>query len=519
MVQATGAPIAEYFAALDDPRIDRTKRHKLLDIVTIALCATICGADSWVDIELFGNCKEEWFKSFLELPNGIPSHDTFGDVFARLDPEQFQRCFMEWVQAVAQVTQGEVVAIDGKTVRRSHDRTLGKKAIHMVNVWASSHGLALGQTKVDEKSNEITAIPKLLQLLELAGCIITIDAMGCQREIAREIIEAQADYLLAVKENQGRLYDDVRDLFEGAEEYDFEGVPYDFARTLNKGHGRLETRQCWVITDPDCLDYLQNRQQWANLNAVVKVTAQRETATGTTVHSRYYISSLARPAQTLLEVTRRHWGIENSLHWSLDVTFREDHSRVRKDSGPQNLAVLRQIALNLLKQETSLKRGLQGKRLKAGWVEDYLLKVLGQRELDLGVPDSEAMSIARELLLPFAGSKTVVARVDDHRAENANPPSSGAPSRRHRNGNDGPERDPGPYFWRELRGEQLRLDADSGAMKVARAVPEQSNLLKWAVLYYCRRNGDDGLGRGPEPYLAWRPMATQLELNTRQGSV
>ena len=249
MVQATGAPIAEYFAALDDPRIDRTKRHKLLDIVTIALCATICGADSWVDIELFGNCKEEWFKSFLELPNGIPSHDTFGDVFARLDPEQFQRCFMEWVQAVAQVTQGEVVAIDGKTVRRSHDRTLGKKAIHMVNVWASSHGLALGQTKVDEKSNEITAIPKLLQLLELAGCIITIDAMGCQREIAREIIEAQADYLLAVKENQGRLYDDVRDLFEGAEEYDFEGVPYDFARTLNKGHGRLETRQCWVITE------------------------------------------------------------------------------------------------------------------------------------------------------------------------------------------------------------------------------------------------------------------------------
>ena len=376
MVQATGAPIAEYFAALDDPRIDRTKRHKLLDIVTIALCATICGADSWVDIELFGNCKEEWFKSFLELPNGIPSHDTFGDVFARLDPEQFQRCFMEWVQAVAQVTQGEVVAIDGKTVRRSHDRTLGKKAIHMVNVWASSHGLALGQTKVDEKSNEITAIPKLLQLLELAGCIITIDAMGCQREIAREIIEAQADYLLAVKENQGRLYDDVRDLFEGAEEYDFEGVRYDFARTLNKGHGRLETRQCWVITDPDCLDYLQNRQQWANLNAVVKVTAQRETATGTTVHSRYYISSLARPAQTLLEVTRRHWGIENSLHWSLDVTFREDHSRVRKDNGPQNLAVLRQIALNLLKQETSLKRGLQGKRLKAGWVEDYLLKVL-----------------------------------------------------------------------------------------------------------------------------------------------
>ena len=311
MVEATGAPIVEYFAALDDPRIDRTKRHKLLDIVTIAICGTICGADNWVDIELFGNCKEEWFKSFLELPNGIPSHDTFGDVFARLDPEQFQHCFIEWVQAVAQLTQGEVVAIDGKTVRRSHDRTLGKGAIHMVNVWASSNGLALGQTKVEEKSNEITAIPKLLHMLDLTGHhaarrrspIVTIDAMGCQKEIAREIVEVQADYLLAVKKNQGQLYEDVRDLFEGAQEFDFEGVPYDFARTVSKNHGRLETRQCWVITDPDCLDYIQTRQQWAKLNAVVKVTAQREMATGTSVQSRYYISSLASQAKTLLEPT------------------------------------------------------------------------------------------------------------------------------------------------------------------------------------------------------------------------
>ena len=376
MVEAIGAPIVEYFQALDDPRIDRTKRHNLLDIVTIAICGAICGADNWVDIELFGNCKEEWFKSFLELPNGIPSHDTFGDVFARLDPEQFQGCFIEWVQAVAKLTQGEVVAIDGKTVRRSHDRTLGKGAIHMVNVWASANGLVLGQAKVDEKSNEITAIPKLLKLLDLAGCLVTIDAMGCQTEIAREIVEAEADYLLAVKENQGNLYEDVRDLFQGAEEFGFEGVPYDFARTLNKNHGRIETRECWVITDPDCLDYIQNRQQWANLNAVVKVTAHRETGAETSVQSRYYITSLSGQAKTLLEATRSHWSIENSLHWTLDVTFREDLSRVRKDHGPQNLAVLRQIALNLLKKETTLKRGIQGKRHKAGWVEDYLLKVL-----------------------------------------------------------------------------------------------------------------------------------------------
>ena len=350
--------------------------YKLLDIIAIAICATICGADSWVHIEMFGRSKEEWFRTFLELPGGIPSHDTFGEVFSRLDPEQFQSCFMDWTQEVAQLAQGEVVAIDGKTVRRSHDRSQGRGAIHLVSAWASSNTMTLGQVKVGDKSNETTAIPRLLELLALQGCVVTIDAMGCQREIAEQIVEAGVDCVLAVKENQGQLNDDVRDLFHGAEEYGYEGVPHDYARSLNKGHGRIETRECWTVTDPGCLDYLGTRKQWAGLKAAVKVNAHRETADGATVQSRYYISSLKAPAEKMLEAVRQHWSIENSLHWTLDMTFREDQCRVRKDHAPQNLATLRQISHNLLKKETSLKTGVQGKRLNAGWREDYLLKVL-----------------------------------------------------------------------------------------------------------------------------------------------
>ena len=376
MVGQEGASILDCFATLEDPRIERSKRHKLLDIIAIAICATICGADSWVHIEMFGRSKEGWFRTFLELPGGIPSHDTFGQVFSRLDPEQFQSCFMDWTREVARLAQGEVVAIDGKTVRRSHDRSRGRQAIHLVSAWASANTMTLGQVKTGEKSNEITAIPRLLELLALRGCIVTIDAMGCQREIAEQIVEAGADYVLAVKENQGQLNGDLRDLFHGAEEYGYEGVPHDYARTLNKGHGRIETRECWVITDPDCLDYLGTKTQWSGLRAAVKVSARRETAEGATVHSRYYISSLEAPAEKMLEAVRSHWSIENSLHWTLDVTFREDQCRIRKDYAPQNMATLRQISHNLLKKETSLKVGIQGKRLQSGWREDYLLKVL-----------------------------------------------------------------------------------------------------------------------------------------------
>ncbi len=368
--------IMEYFKALEDPRIDRCKRHQLLDIITIAICAVICGADSWVHVEMFGKSKEEWFRSFLDLPNGIPSHDTFGDVFSRLGPDRFQECFMEWSQGVADLLPGEVVAIDGKTVRRSHDKRAGKQAIHLVSAWASANTLTLGQVKTEEKSNEITAIPRLLQILELNGCIVTIDAMGCQKEIAQGILDRGAEYLLAVKENQGRLYQDVRDLFEGAEEASFAGVPHDYATTLNKGHGRIERRECWAISDPACLEYLSTGQEWPGLRSVAKVAGRRETETGTTAQARYYISSLAGSAGQLLAAVRTHWSIENSLHWSLDVTFREDQSRIRLDHSPQNMATLRQISHNLLKRETSLKVGIQGKRLQAGWKEDYLLKVL-----------------------------------------------------------------------------------------------------------------------------------------------
>lgn len=344
MEKGRGASVMDHFQDLEDPRIDRSKRHGLLDILTIAICAVICGADSWVYVEMFGKSKEEWFRSFLDLPNGIPSHDTFGDVFSRLDPDRFQECFMEWSQAVADLLPGEVVAIDGKTVRRSHDKRAGKQAIHLVSAWAAANTLTLGQVKTDQKSNEITAIPRLLELLELNGCIVTIDAMGCQKEIAQGILDRGADYLLAVKENQGRLYQDVRDLFGGAEELGWDGVPYDYATTLNKGHGRIERRECWAISDPSCLGYLSTGGDWPGLRSVVKVVGRRDTDTGITVQPRYYISSLDVSAERLLEAVRAHWSIENSLHWSLDVTFREDQSRVRKDHSPQNMATLRQIS-------------------------------------------------------------------------------------------------------------------------------------------------------------------------------
>jgi predicted transposase YbfD/YdcC len=373
--EKVSAAIEHHFGNLTDPRVDRTKLHKLLDILVIAICAVIGSADTWEDVEEFGKAKIKWFQTFLELPNGIPSHDTFTRVFARLDPQQFEASFISWMGTITEVLGGQVIAIDGKVLRRSHDRGIGKAAIDMVSAWASANRLVLGQVKVDDKSNEITAIPQLLQALEVAGCIVTIDAMGCQTEIAREIIEREADYVLALKENQGRLYEDVQLLFEDLEKSQYKAYAFDYEETSDNGHGRIETRQCWTISDPEVLKYLRGAENWKNLRTVSRIRSRRQLGEEVSCEDRYHIASITG-AKPILRAVRTHWSIENELHWTLDIAFDEDHCRVRKDHGPENFAVLRHIALNLLKQEKTCKRGIKGKRLLAAWKEEYLLKVL-----------------------------------------------------------------------------------------------------------------------------------------------
>jgi predicted transposase YbfD/YdcC len=348
----------------------------LLDMIVIAICAVICGADGWVEVELFGQSKEKWLRTFLLLPHGIPSHDTFGRVFQRLDPQQFQQRFRAWIAAVEQVTEGQVVAVDGKRLRRSYDSAAGKAAIQMVSAWATANRLILGQTKVAEASNEITAVPKLLETLDIAGCIVTADAINCQREIAEQIVEQEADYVLALKRNQGNLFTEVADLFDFAQETDFRDVDHDFYQTIGKGHGRIEKRQCWTISDPEFLTYLQEFGDWSQLKTIVKVYAERHVGTDVTRKTRYYVTSLGNNAKQALHAVRGHWKIENQVHWVLDVVFREDHCRLRKRNAAQNFAILRHIALSLLQHEKSAKVGVKAKRLKAALDENYLVKVL-----------------------------------------------------------------------------------------------------------------------------------------------
>jgi predicted transposase YbfD/YdcC len=370
------ASLVEHFGEVTDPRIERQKLHQLLDIIVIAICGVICGADTWVDIELFGHSKLKWLKGFLDLPNGIPSHDTFGRVFGLLDPVEFQTGFLRWVQAVTHVTQGQVIGVDGKQLRRSHDKRLGKAAIYMVSAWASEAQVVLGQRKVADKSNEMTAIPQLLDVLALDGCIVTIDAIGTQTKIAERIVDRGADYVLAVKANQATLLDDIRFVFQEDQAHDFQAGPYDYAKTVNKGHGRIEIRECWSISAPEYLLCLRDAHKWTGLKSLVMIKTQRRLGRKREVKIRYYISSLTTRAANFLHIIRSHWGIENGLHWALDIAFREDESRVRKDHAPQNFAVLRHIALNLLKQEQTARGGIKAKRLQCGWDEQYLLKVL-----------------------------------------------------------------------------------------------------------------------------------------------
>jgi len=365
---------AHHFADLTDPRIDRSRLHELLDIVAIAICAVVAGADSWDDIEDFGHAKLGWLRTFLSLPNGIPSHDTFRRVFERLDPEEFQRCFLGWIEALHEATGRQVVAIDGKTLRRSFDRANGKSALHLVHAWAVSNHLLLGQVAVGEKSNEITAIPRLLKMLEVSGAIVTIDAMGCQKEIARTIRGRQADYLLALKGNHERLLEQVVAFWQEAYRRGFKGYEaMTYHRQWNEGHGRFEARRCWATSD---LSWLEGREEWEGLRSVVFVESERFVGESLAVEERYYLSSLPADARLLNEAARSHWAVENSLHWVLDVTFHEDSSRIKKKNAPENFGLLRRLALCLLKQETSSRRSIKGKRLRASWDEDYLVRVL-----------------------------------------------------------------------------------------------------------------------------------------------
>lgn len=374
------ADLKTCFANLEDPRNGPAQVHELLDMMVIAVCAIICGADHWTEVEAFGKAKQAWLSTFLALPGGIPSHDTFGRLFRHLDPEVFEASFREWTAGLRQRVAGEVIPIDGKCLRGSHDRGLGKNAIYMVSAWAHDNHIVLGQRKVDEKSNEITAIPELLRALDVAGCIVSIDAMGTQKDIAAQIVAQEGDYVLALKNNQPHLFEDVQGLFTWADNLDYEAIVHAYHKDTHKGHGRIEIRECWTISDPSCITMLEGWEEWADLHTVMRIRAERRIGEMCTTEERYYISSLpdvgAKTAEQALETIRSHWSIENCLHWVLDMAFREDESRIRKDHGDENLAVLHHITLNLLRQDTQTRLGIHGKRLKAGWNTDYLARLL-----------------------------------------------------------------------------------------------------------------------------------------------
>jgi predicted transposase YbfD/YdcC len=379
MADPVNASIVEHFQTLEDPRIERTKKHLLLDILVIAVCTLLTGGEGFQDMELFGKSKRAWLQTFLALPHGIPSHDTFGRVFARLNPQRFQECFLSWTQAVAQLTQGALVSLDGKTVRASFDRATASSPLHMLSAWCSDHGgLVVGQIKTETKSNEITAIPELLQLLAIKGCIVTIDAMGCQTAIASQRRDQGGDYLLALKGNHKKAYRAIKQYFHQHIEHQLAWRNAEnFFDAFDDSHGRTVRRRVWSMTD---LPALPELAKWPDLQAVIAVETIRMAHQQAPVTSdyRFYISSLVRSATAFVTMIRQHWDIENKLHWSLDVTFNEDRCRIRKAHAPENIVAVRHIALNLLRQEHSHPISLRQKRLLCGLDEDYLLMVLSR---------------------------------------------------------------------------------------------------------------------------------------------
>lgn len=372
----TSAALVDHFANLTDPRVERSRRHDLLDILALTVCAVLANCDSYEDIELYGHEKYDWLKTFLRLPNGIPSHDTINRVLSRLDPAELRDCLVNWTAALAQTTAGRVIPIDGKTLRGSLDRAAGTTGLHLVSAWAAELSLTLGQVATDEKSNEITAIPKLLDILDLAGAIVTIDALGCQKDIAGKIRDGGADYVLQLKANHASLHQEVQEAFADrfeADDLDASVVPLSvWAAEPETGHGRTETRTVYALAVPDDL---AGKEAWRDLRTLVMVFRQRTVGGKTSEEFSYYLSSLPADAQALGRVIRLHWSIENTLHWVLDVTFHEDASRVRAGHGAENLGMVRRLALSLLKQDDS-KGSLKAKRLRAGWNNDFLLKIL-----------------------------------------------------------------------------------------------------------------------------------------------
>ncbi len=364
----------KHFDHLQDPRVERTKHHGLVEIITIAILAVLSGADGFVAIETYGKAKQKWLESFLDLPYGIPSHDTFSRVFAALDPQDLHQSFLSWIDSITDKLSIKLIHIDGKTVRGSYDREEKLKALHSVSAWSSEHSLMLAQQKVDSQSNEITAVPLLLQLLNLKGAVVTLDAMGTQWQITTQIKQAQGEYVLALKGNQGKLSQQVEDWFKQAQAKSWEGIEFSYHQSLEAGHHRIETRQVWAVSVTQ-LPALHRQSQWEGLSTVIMVKSTRQMWNKTTTEVRFYISSLSADGEEHNRVIRSHWSIENSLHWVLDVTFKEDASRIRLGYASENLSLLRRLSVNLLKREPS-RGSLAMKRYKAGLDNEFLLKIL-----------------------------------------------------------------------------------------------------------------------------------------------